>query len=413
MKRVLHVLALFAGIALLVGGIALPASATVNPAPKVWVCKYVGTPGVDEHLKLGKQPITVSSNAAKGTWFNDGQGQSYVLDTQTQANTGPGNTYSGDLTCPSPIGPPLVTPPTCTSDGSMTIPVVEGLTYTVTQNDEIVTAPFGPGTYTVSITGTVHGVEVDTSFDVTVLPKLTGEQCLIQVTPTPPTVTAPTCDSNGTLVIPTVEGVIYRVKPTYDGPGKYTIVAIPDKGYVFPPAEHDWSWDLTVLPQLTGEQCTPTPPVVTPGPPNPQASIATVCGHATFTLSNLTPQTTDESATFVTTINGKDSTQVTVKAGDTQTLGYAPTPDTGTYTIGVKSNGVVLTTATLESKCGQGGGTTKPPTTPPATEPVSNPETLPHTGGGNAVPIALAGAALFLLGVPLMWFGYRRGKHMG
>lgn len=77
-----------------------------KPDPKVWVCKYVGTPGVDETLKEGKNPITVSSNATVGTYFNDAQGRSYVLAEQTEENTGQGNTYIGELTCPEPEGPP-------------------------------------------------------------------------------------------------------------------------------------------------------------------------------------------------------------------------------------------------------------------------------------------------------------------
>jgi len=50
---------------------------------KVWVCKYVGTPGVDETLQTGDNPISVSVNATGGAtvgeYFADGQGRSYVL----------------------------------------------------------------------------------------------------------------------------------------------------------------------------------------------------------------------------------------------------------------------------------------------------------------------------------------------
>lgn len=82
---------------------------------KVWVCKYVGTPGQDETLKDGKQPISVDSSATVGTWFNDAQGRSFVLDVQTEANTGPGNTYKGDKTCPDPEGPTPTPTPTETT----------------------------------------------------------------------------------------------------------------------------------------------------------------------------------------------------------------------------------------------------------------------------------------------------------
>ena len=53
--------------------------ATAAQGPKVFVCKYIGKPGVDETLKGGKNPISVSSSATVGTYFNDAQGRSYVL----------------------------------------------------------------------------------------------------------------------------------------------------------------------------------------------------------------------------------------------------------------------------------------------------------------------------------------------
>jgi hypothetical protein len=53
---------------------------------KVFVCKYVGTPGVDETLQTGQNPISVSVNAIQnwdGTipgYFSDQHGRSYVLE---------------------------------------------------------------------------------------------------------------------------------------------------------------------------------------------------------------------------------------------------------------------------------------------------------------------------------------------
>jgi hypothetical protein len=71
--------------------------------PKVWVCKYSGTPGGNEFLKPGQQPILVSSNATDGAnvgeYFNDAQGRSFVLAIQTEENTGSGNSYIGELSC--------------------------------------------------------------------------------------------------------------------------------------------------------------------------------------------------------------------------------------------------------------------------------------------------------------------------
>ena len=52
------------------------------PSNKVFVCKYVGKPGVDERLQTGQNPISVSVNAIPlgdvqiGSEFADAQGRS-------------------------------------------------------------------------------------------------------------------------------------------------------------------------------------------------------------------------------------------------------------------------------------------------------------------------------------------------
>jgi hypothetical protein len=66
---------------------------------KVFVCKYVGTPGINERLQTGDNPISVSVNSIKpfngvGSYFADAQGRSYVL--------------SFDNTLPGPAGDPSV-----------------------------------------------------------------------------------------------------------------------------------------------------------------------------------------------------------------------------------------------------------------------------------------------------------------
>jgi uncharacterized repeat protein (TIGR01451 family) len=57
---------------------------TTSGAEKVFVCKYVGTPGVNERLQTGDNPISVSVNAipggaSVGAYFADEHGRSYVL----------------------------------------------------------------------------------------------------------------------------------------------------------------------------------------------------------------------------------------------------------------------------------------------------------------------------------------------
>src|SRR5690242_8451498 len=81
-----------AGVMFLAFNPASPAHAAV-PADKYFVCKYVGTPGDDERLQTGQNPISVSGNAIKedpiivGSFFADKQGRSYVLEVD---NTPPG-----------------------------------------------------------------------------------------------------------------------------------------------------------------------------------------------------------------------------------------------------------------------------------------------------------------------------------
>jgi hypothetical protein len=68
-------------------------------ARKVFVCKYIGKPGVDERLKSGKNPISVSSNATVGSYFNDAQGRSFVLAEDT------GQPDPDASECPQPDNP--------------------------------------------------------------------------------------------------------------------------------------------------------------------------------------------------------------------------------------------------------------------------------------------------------------------
>jgi hypothetical protein len=79
-------------------------------AKKVFVCKYVGTPGVDERLQTGQNPISVSVQAIQHNewngvvpgYFSDAHHRSYVLAYDT------GQAKPDVSTCPTPVGPPPV-----------------------------------------------------------------------------------------------------------------------------------------------------------------------------------------------------------------------------------------------------------------------------------------------------------------
>ncbi|MDO8337189.1 MAG: hypothetical protein Q7T15_02905 [Microcella sp.] len=111
---------------------------TPESEKKVWVCKYVGTPGVDERLQVAgpgqNNPIEVSVNAiqddgwdvASGTgWFSDGQGRSYAIGYSDARGGGQGD--EPDINeCPRPDFPDATpgattSPATCeVSTGSIT-----------------------------------------------------------------------------------------------------------------------------------------------------------------------------------------------------------------------------------------------------------------------------------------------------
>ncbi len=112
-----------------------------NCYKKVFVCKYVGTPGIDERLQTGNNPISVSVNSIEnngwdGTipgWFSDAQGRSYVLAYDT------GQTPPSIEDCESPTEPDVVTPtvptfyePSCAvPNGRVMIPTKTGVYYTI------------------------------------------------------------------------------------------------------------------------------------------------------------------------------------------------------------------------------------------------------------------------------------------
>lgn len=98
-------------IVVIIIAVGLAVKVGAAPAPKVFVCKYVGTPGVDERLQTGNNPISVSQNAIQnfqgvGSYFNDAQGRSFVLAFDT------GQPEPDVSECPAPAPNNPVTPDT-------------------------------------------------------------------------------------------------------------------------------------------------------------------------------------------------------------------------------------------------------------------------------------------------------------
>ena len=134
--------------------VSMPGAAQAdNNDHKVWVCKYVGKPGVNETLKRGKNPILVDYNATGmdqptvGAWFNDAQGRSYVValgtDPEPSVDQCPVPTPTPTPTPPTPpvTTPPVTTPPVTTPP--VTTPPV---TTPPVTTPPVTTPPVPPGT---------------------------------------------------------------------------------------------------------------------------------------------------------------------------------------------------------------------------------------------------------------------------
>jgi hypothetical protein len=235
-----------------------PAFATDNgrvdtPAPaKVFVCKYVGTPGVDEVLQEANNPISVSvssiqQNQWDGTvpgWFSDAHDRSYVLGYDTR--TGGGQEGEPSINeCPAPQGPvvtvvaPIFTPPTCDAPG--TLIGIDTAQYTFAR-----TGLDSAAVLTATAVGnvTLTGTTVFGPYDLT---QLTGEECEGDTIPVTPVITpshqTSVCTegtevfTTGSITVTAVAGLHYwldgsEITGTVSlDPGTYEISFTTDAGF--------------------------------------------------------------------------------------------------------------------------------------------------------------------------------------
>lgn len=175
-----------------VGGAPTSVSAQETPK-KVFVCKYVGTPGEDERLQTGQNPISVSVNAIPefegvGSYFADQHGRSYVLEYDE------GQEEPDVTECPGADGPlvasaeVLITPATCEVGETLVYGDIENAEFTGTANGTV-----GEGNYVVTATadeGAVFYDEEGAQSSELVLEgdldgALTGDDCVLSETPDP------------------------------------------------------------------------------------------------------------------------------------------------------------------------------------------------------------------------------------
>jgi hypothetical protein len=137
------------------------ATTTTEDSHKWFVCKYVGTPGVDERLQTGDNPISVDGhsiatypNIVIGAFFADAQGRSVVIAQDT------GQPEPSPDECPPPSGGTTTTSPSTTSTTLSTTTTTQPSTTTTGLSTTTTTQPGGTTTTTIPTTG-LFAIEVE------------------------------------------------------------------------------------------------------------------------------------------------------------------------------------------------------------------------------------------------------------
>lgn len=195
-------------VALVALGFSFGTSSTASATRdhKVWVCKYVGKPHVDERLKAGKNPIEVDWHAIPGATsyddvnvgdkFADAQDHSIVVQK--------GGENPGVGICPTPEGPPPTT--TTTPAPTTTVPVVT----TTTAPDTTTTVPEEESTTTTAPTTTTEAPEVTTTVPVTTT---TAPPTTVVSTTTAPSTTVPVTTTTAVVLVTTTTAATTTTEP--------------------------------------------------------------------------------------------------------------------------------------------------------------------------------------------------------
>ncbi len=231
---------------------------------KVFVCKYVGKPGVDERLQTGNNPISVSISSilnypGLGQFFKDGQNRSFVLREDDTPPGPEGDPSVGE--CPAPDGPDEIPVPTvpvsdpCGSNNAVYGAVPSG-NYDVQRN--------GDG----SITLTAHDGYAfpgdKTSVTLPAPTETNTEPCPPEVTvieiPAAPSPNDPCGPGNATWSAPAdTDTLNWELLPS----GHLTVTIIP-ANTTFPSGATSHDYGLAVD---SGKQCPPEPTPVAPAEP--------------------------------------------------------------------------------------------------------------------------------------------------
>lgn len=381
---------------------------------KVYVCKYVGTPGKDEVLKDGKNPIEVSVNTLKdfpGTFpweFADAQGRSiavgfveygYWPDCPPPDNN---PCWFGDSGGPEDclVTPELTwTPPSCDEDGTLWMTDDPRIAWSAVLNDD------GSTTYTATIVqnGDVgyynFPPDAQTEWTVPSLKQLPedSDECAL-VTPVPTLFAAeptpPTCDTDGAL--PNLEGDVAEIvighvdlyfdRP-YDGPGTYTLNADALDGYTFEDGTTHKEREIVVQGAIGFQSTDPEAPCFLAAPLETTLATPTIddqCG--TENDFAFLPTSTDSVFYGWADLDDPDNFDVlaTVAEGFTVTGDTTGWVDNGNGTWTYAWDPVFTDVACPDVP-------NEPPAPPTK---VTTPPALASTGGGDVSPILPIGAGI-------------------
>ncbi|HEX5857691.1 MAG TPA: hypothetical protein VFY91_06240 [Microbacterium sp.] len=356
---------------------------------KVFVCKYVGTPGDGEVLQTGQNPISVSVNAIFGNgpvvigdFFEDAQGRSIVIAFDV-GQPEPSVDDCPDVTPGIATGSVTVTPPSCED--------LDGGAALVYSNATVTSATLGgvpqpaanfaagfydtlpEGDYVITLQA-ANGFEFEGGETTLVLEftisVIDAEDCevpipvLFDADPIPAT-----CLTAGAL--PDIAGMFPNVSLAFDrpfdGPGTYILTATALNGYEFPNGETVLQREITVDAALI---CPPAPEFMDP------------CGTENdgYTVPD------DTEAYFYEILEEGDTVTVTVIAESE--VGFPEGTETEwTFTFTDEPCPVVV------------------PPAPPA--PAGNPAPttpLAMTGGQDMLPLGIGAFALILAGIAALGF---------
>ena len=291
---------------------------------KVFVCKYVGKPGVDERLQTGQNPISVSVNAIPlgnvqvGSEFADAQGRSVVIAFDT------GQPEPSVNDCPRPTPPTTTTvAPTTTKATTTTTQKPHETTTTKKPHDTTTTKPPHQTTTTKPAGTTTTAAATTTTRPANTTTTTTGGGTTTFPTPTPFAIdVAPLCPDGTT---PEIE-ITFGNRPDLDGQtgtltfstgGSIPLVFDANGSTTIPYPASAGTGPVTLVYTLGNES-------VTRNVTFPEACTATTTTAVTTSTTN--PTSTTGPTTSTTSPSGTTTTAPsTTTSGPTTTV---PTPTT-------------------------------------------------------------------------------------